>query len=163
MFCIWNFKLAFFHELLAYLTFQKKHSCLSMPTRFSFQTPPISHATSFATTFPVLPRSSGSWISCKKVKMAAVASDAATMLAEALEKMDGLISDDQLIMESFKSQPRPFSMDEKVLSLVEELRAQVEQLSNDAKSIDVPESSIIFLIDWLMSVQVNKLKYLNCS
>ncbi|XP_068703611.1 liprin-beta-1-like isoform X2 [Montipora foliosa] len=85
--------------------------------------------------------------------MAAVASDAATMLAEALEKMDGLISDDQLIMESFKSQPRPISMDEKVLSLVEELRAQVEQLSNDAKSIDVPESSIIFLIDWLMSVQ----------
>ncbi|XP_068738075.1 liprin-beta-1-like, partial [Montipora capricornis] len=85
--------------------------------------------------------------------MAAVASDAATMLAEALEKMDGLISDDQLIMESFKSQPRPISMDEKVLSLVEELRAQVEQLSNDAKSIDVPESSIIFLIDWLMSAQ----------
>lgn len=85
--------------------------------------------------------------------MAAVASDAASMLEEALQKMDGLISDDQLIIESFKSQPRSFSMDDRVLSLVEELRAEVQLLSHDSKSIDVPESSITFLVDWLLSIQ----------
>lgn len=94
--------------------------------------------------------------------MAAVASDAASMLEEALQKMDGLISDDQLIIESFKSQPRSFSMDDRVLSLVEELRAELELLSHDSKSIDVPESSITFLVDWLLSLQANKYKYLNC-
>lgn len=94
--------------------------------------------------------------------MAAVASDAASMLEEALQKMDGLISDDQLIIESFKSQPRSFSMDDRVLSLVEELRAEVQLLSHDSKSIDVPESSITFLVDWLLSIQANKYKYLNC-
>lgn len=94
--------------------------------------------------------------------MAAVASDAASMLEEALQKMDGLISDDQLIIESFKSQPRSLPMDDRVLPLIEELRAEVELLSYDSKSIDVPESSITFLVDWLLSIQANKYKYLNC-
>lgn len=93
--------------------------------------------------------------------MAAVASDAASMLEEALQKMDGLISDDQLIIESFKSQPRSLPMDDRVLPLIEELRAEVELLSYDSKSIDVPESSITFLVDWLLSIQANKYKYLN--
>lgn len=91
-------------------------------------------------------------------KMAAVASDAATMLAEALQKMDGLISDDQLIMESLKSQPHSCTMNTRVLSLVEELRAQLEELPHDAYSVDVPESTAAFLIHWLESVQVNRNK-----
>ena len=88
--------------------------------------------------------------------MAAVASDAATMLAEALQKMDGLISDDQLIMESLKSQPHTFiTTNERILSLVEELRAHLEELSHEVKStIDVPESTVAFLSDWLESMQV---------
>lgn len=93
--------------------------------------------------------------------MAAVASDAATMLAEALQKMDGLISDDQLIMESLKSPPHSCTMNDRIISLVEELRAQLEELSHDAKSLDVPESTAAFLFDWLESVQVNK--YFTCT
>ena len=87
--------------------------------------------------------------------MAAVASDAASMLAEALQKMDGLISDDQLIMESLKSRPHSCTMNTRVISLVEELRAQLEELPHDANSVDVPESTTAFLIHWLESVQVN--------
>lgn len=105
---------------------------------------------------------SGSWISLHvEFKMAAVASDAASMLAEALQKMDGLISDDQLIMESLKSQPHACTVNERVLAMAEELRAQLEELSRDTKisTIEVPESTVSFLIDWLESVQVNSSKY----
>lgn len=95
-----------------------------------------------------------------KFNMAAVASDAATMLAEALQKMDGLISDDQLIMEGLKGQPHSCTMKERVVSLAEELRAQLEELSLDARSIiDVSESSASFLINWLESLQVNNNKH----
>ena len=93
-------------------------------------------------------------------KMAAVSSDAATLLAEALQKMDGLISDDQLIMESLKCPPHSCTINDRVISIVEELRAQLVELSHDAKSIDVPESTVAFLFDWLESVQVNK--YFTC-
>lgn len=87
-------------------------------------------------------------------KMAAVASDAATMLAEALQQMDGLISDDQLIMESLKSQPFASSSKEKVLSLVEELRGQLEEMTRETKlTVEVPGSTIDFLIGWLNSLQ----------
>ena len=86
--------------------------------------------------------------------MAAVASDAATMLAEALQQMDGLISDDQLIMESLKSQPYSCSSKDKVLSLVEELRGKLEDMTRDAKlTIEIPGSTIDFLIGWLNSLQ----------
>lgn len=86
--------------------------------------------------------------------MAAVASDAATMLAEALQQMDGLISDDQLIMESLKSQPFACSSKDKVLSLVEELREQLQEMTRDAKlTIEVPDSTIDFLIGWLNCLQ----------
>ncbi|KAL9972844.1 hypothetical protein ACROYT_G019225 [Oculina patagonica] len=86
--------------------------------------------------------------------MAAVASDAATMLAEALQQMDGLISDDQLIMESLKSQPFASSSKEKVLSLVEELRGQLEEMTRETKlTVEVPGSTIDFLIGWLNSLQ----------
>lgn len=86
--------------------------------------------------------------------MAAVASDAATMLAEALQQMDGLISDDQLIMESLKSHPYSCSGKDKVLSLVEELRGQLEDMTRDSKyTIEVPGSTIDFLIGWLNSLQ----------
>lgn len=86
--------------------------------------------------------------------MAAVASDAATMLAEALQQMDGLISDDQLIMESLKSQPYSCSSKDKVLSLVEELRGKLEDMTRDAKlTIEIPSSTIDFLIGWLKSLQ----------
>ncbi|XP_020616047.1 liprin-beta-1-like [Orbicella faveolata] len=86
--------------------------------------------------------------------MAAVASDAATMLAEALQQMDGLISDDQLIMESLKSQTYSCSSKDKVLSLVEELRGKLEDMTRDAKlTIEVPGSTIDFLIGWLNSLQ----------
>lgn len=89
-------------------------------------------------------------------KMAAVASDAATMLAEALQKMDGLISDDQLIMESLKSQPHTCSVKEEVISLVEELKRQLEGMTRDAKlTVEVPGSTTDFLIGWLDSLQVN--------
>ena len=86
--------------------------------------------------------------------MAAVASDAATMLAEALQQMDGLISDDQLIMESLKSQNYSYSSKDKVLPLVEELRGKLEDITRDARlSIEVPGSTIDFLIGWLSSLQ----------
>lgn len=85
--------------------------------------------------------------------MAAVASDAATMLAEALQKMDGLISDDQLIMESLKSQPYASSPKEKVLSLVEELKGQLEEITDGAE-VEISGSTIDFLIGWLHSLQV---------
>ena len=86
--------------------------------------------------------------------MAAVASDAATMLAEALQQMDGLISDDQLIMESLKSQTYSSSSEDKVLSLVEELRGKLENMTREAKlTIEVPGSTIDFLIGWLNSLQ----------
>ena len=86
--------------------------------------------------------------------MAAVASDAATMLAEALQQMDGLISDDQLIMESLKSQTYSCSSKDKVLSLVEELREKLEVMTRDARlTIEVPGSTIDFLIGWLNSLQ----------
>ena len=91
--------------------------------------------------------------------MAAAASDAASMLAEALQKMDGLISDDQLIMESLKSQYHGHvTTNNRILSLVEELRAHVEELPiNTRSAIEVPESTVALLIDWLRSMQVNKL------
>ena len=86
--------------------------------------------------------------------MAAVASDAATMLAEALQQMDGLISDDQLIMESLKSQSYSCSSKDKIISLVEELRGKLEDMTRDVKlTIEVPASTIDFLIGWLNSLQ----------
>ena len=89
--------------------------------------------------------------------MAAVASDAATMLAEALQKMDGLISDDHLIMESLKSQPFVSSMNGRILSLTEELKAMVNELHTERRStVDVPCSTAKFLIDWLNSLQVKE-------
>jgi len=86
--------------------------------------------------------------------MASVASDAATMLAEALQQMDGLISDDQLIMEGLKSQTYSYSSDDKVLSLVEELRGKLENMTRNGRlTIEVPASTIDFLIGWLNSLQ----------
>ncbi|KAJ7379553.1 Sterile alpha motif [Desmophyllum pertusum] len=68
--------------------------------------------------------------------------------------MDGLISDDQLIMESLKSQPHTCSVKEEVISLVEELKRQLEGMTRDAKlTVEVPGSTTDFLIGWLDSLQ----------
>lgn len=91
-----------------------------------------------------------------RFKMAAVANDAATMLAEALQKMDGLISDDQLIMESLKTQTHACSPKEKVVSLLEELKGLLEEIKDDAVecTIEISGSTIAFLTDWLHSPKV---------
>lgn len=123
----------------------------------TFQTPPNSHAKRAASSFPVL--AAQRKLDHFRFKMAGAASDAASMLAEALQKMDGLISDDQLIMESLKSQYHGHvTTNNRILSLVEELRAHVEELSiNTRSAIEVPESTVALLIDWLRSMQVTKL------
>lgn len=113
----------------------------------------FSHATRSASSFPARERGKH-WRKPQVFKMAAVASDAATMLAEALQQMDGLISDDQLIMESLKSQTYSCSSKDKVLSLVEELREKLEGMTRDARlTIEVPGSTIDFLTGWLNSLQ----------
>lgn len=123
----------------------------------TFQTPPNSHAKRAASSFPVL--AAQRKLDHFRFKMAGAASDAASMLAEALQKMDGLISDDQLIMESLKSQYHGHvTTNNRILSLVEELRAHVEELPiNTRSAIEVPESTVALLIDWLRSMQVTKL------
>jgi len=130
----------------------------SYPARMTFQTPPNLHAKRAASSFPVL-AAQREHFTCIRFKMAAAASDAASMLAEALQKMDGLISDDQLIMESLKSQYHGHvTTNNRILSLVEELRAHVEELPiNTRSAIEVPESTVALLIDWLRSMRVNKL------
>ena len=129
----------------------------SYTARMTFQTPPNSHAKRAASSFPVL--AAQRKLDHFRFKMAGAASDAASMLAEALQKMDGLISDDQLIMESLKSQYHGHvTTNNRILSLVEELRAHVEELPiNTRSAIEVPESTVALLIDWLRSMQVNKL------
>ena len=126
----------------------------------TFQTPPNSHAKRAASSFPVLAAQRKlDHFTCSRFKMAAAASDAASMLAEALQKMDGLISDDQLIMESLKSQYHGHvTTNNRILCQVEELRTHVEELPIDTRAaIEVPESTVALLIDWLRSMQVNKL------
>ena len=129
----------------------------SYTARMTFQTPPNSHAKRAASSFPVL--AAQRKLDHFRFKMAGAASDAASMLAEALQKMDGLISDDQLIMESLKSQYHGHvTTNNRILSLVEELRVHVEELPiNTRSAIEVPESTVALLIDWLRSMQVNKL------
>lgn len=130
------------------------------PAPMAFQAPPNSHAKRAASSFPVLAAQRKlDHFTCIRFKMAAAASDAASMLAEALQKMDGLISDDQLIMDSLKSQHHVHvTTNNRILSLVEELRAHVEELPiNTRSAIEVPESTVALLIDWLRSMQVNKL------
>ena len=129
----------------------------SYTARMTFQTPPNSHAKRAASSFPVL--AAQRKLDHFRFKMAGAASDAASMLAEALQKMDGLISDDQLIMESLKSQYHGHvTTNNRILSLVEELRVHVEELPiNTRSAIEVPESTVALLIDWLRSMQVTKL------
>lgn len=89
--------------------------------------------------------------------MAGVACDAATMLAEALEKMDGLINDDKIIAESLKNSPPSLSRNDRLLCLLDEVKTLVEGMSYDGRTqVPVPHFTAEFIADWLASVQVRE-------
>ena len=87
--------------------------------------------------------------------MAVVANDAAEILAEALGKMDDLInvSEDQLFMEGLKKQQMSVAPDERVQSLLNELKSIVERIE-PARNIAVPSATASVLIQWLELTQV---------
>ena len=91
----------------------------------------------------------------KQNKMAVVANDAAEILAEALGKMDDLIniSEDQLFMEGLKKQQMSVAPDERVQSLLNELKSIVERIE-PARNIAVPSATASVLIQWLELTQV---------
>ncbi|XP_031573769.1 liprin-beta-2-like [Actinia tenebrosa] len=85
--------------------------------------------------------------------MAMIANDAATMLAEALEKMDGLISDDQMMMEGLKPSSLSFSPNDQILGLAEDLRnALMSVVPSNRPNIRIPNKTAQFLLDWLKSL-----------
>ena len=87
--------------------------------------------------------------------MAVVASDAAEILAEALGKMDDLIniSDEQLFMEGLKKQQISVSRDDRLLTLLNELKSIVDR-TEPARKFPVPSATASVLIHWLESTQV---------
>lgn len=90
--------------------------------------------------------------------MAIIANDAATMLAEALEKMDGLISDDQMMMEGLKPSSLSFSPNDQILGLAEDLRnALISVVPSNRPNIRIPNKTAQFLMDWLKSLLVKNL------
>lgn len=90
--------------------------------------------------------------------MAIIANDAATMLAEALEKMDGLISDDNMMMEGLKPSSLSFSPNDQILGLAEDLRnALIGVVPSNRPNIRIPNKTAQFLLDWLKSLLVRVL------
>ncbi|KAK3728938.1 hypothetical protein QZH41_016802 [Actinostola sp. cb2023] len=86
--------------------------------------------------------------------MAIIATDAASMLAEALEQMDGLISDDTIMMEGIKSYGLSHSPNERVLGLAEDLQnAIINVPAMNRANIRIPITIAEFLLDWLRSQQ----------
>lgn len=90
--------------------------------------------------------------------MAIIASDAASMLAEALEKMDGLISDDQMMMEGIRSHTMSHSPNERVLGLAEDLQnALIAVPRSNRVNLRIPVTTSDFLLEWLKSQSVGDL------
>ncbi|XP_032223134.1 liprin-beta-1 isoform X2 [Nematostella vectensis] len=89
--------------------------------------------------------------------MAIVADDAATMLAEALEKMDDLISDDQLIMEAYKFQMDSSAPNGRIESLTEELRDLLSGLPpSERATVHISDRTSDFLASWLEALRNQK-------
>lgn len=87
--------------------------------------------------------------------MAIIANDAASMLAEALEKMDGLISDDAIMMEGIRSHVTSNSPNEQVLGLSEDLQnAVIHVAPANRPNIRIPITTADFLLEWLKSLSV---------
>ncbi|EDO49638.1 predicted protein, partial [Nematostella vectensis] len=90
--------------------------------------------------------------------MAIVADDAATMLAEALEKMDDLISDDQLIMEAYKFQMDSSAPNGRIESLTEELRDLLSGLPpSERATVHISDRTSDFLASWLEALRSQNL------
>lgn len=94
--------------------------------------------------------------------MAIIANDAASLLAEALEKMDGLISDDSIMMEGIRSHAiSGNSPNERILGLAEDLQNAVINISPVTRqNLKIPTTTADFLLEWLKSQSV---RIINCN